>query len=88
MHVSPAMNAARLLDTDEPVGVHGWPLACYVSEAIENEMAAFTTAERKRSYDDRLRLAIRRAANNAAVYAEPWNLDPLTLRAALDLRRI
>jgi deoxyribodipyrimidine photolyase len=82
------MTAARLLDTDDPVGVHGWPLACYVSEAIENEMAAFTPREQARPYDARFTLAVRRAANLAAVYAEPWQLDPPVFRAAVELRKI
>lgn len=84
---STRLAAARLLDTDAPIGVHAWPLACYVSEAIENEMDAFTTKEKARAYDDRYRLAVRRAANKAAVYAEPWAIDPLVFRAAVNLRR-
>ena len=82
----PRLEAARLLDTDEPVGAHQWPLACYVSEAIENEMATFTAAERRRGYDARLLLAIRRVAMRAATYADEYGLDPLVFRAAVDTR--
>lgn len=86
--MEPTIEAARLMDTDEPTGDRLIPLACYVSEAIENELDAMSAKERRRGYDDRFRLAIRRASNNAAVYAEPWALDPLVFRAAVNLRRI
>jgi len=76
------------MDTDEPIGIYGWPLACYVSEAIENELDAMSPHEKNRSHDNRFRLAVRRVANNAGVYAEPWELNPLVFRAAAELRQI
>lgn len=82
------LEAARLMDTDEPVGNRSLPLGCYVSEAIENEMDAFSPAEKAKPYDARFTLALRRAASNAAAYAEPWQLDPLVFRAAVELRRL
>lgn len=82
------IEAARLLDTDEPIGSNDWPLACYVSEAIENEMDTFTPLEKAKSADDRLRLALRRVINNAASYAEGYELETAIFRAACETRRL
>lgn len=82
------LEATRLMDTDEPVGINGWPLACYIAEAVGNEMATFSARERRRSYEDRFRLAITRVANNAGSYAEGYHIDPLVFRAAVDGRRL
>jgi len=87
-YLNPKLEAARLMGTDQPTGVRGLPLACYVTEAIENEMAAFSVKEQAKPYEYRFRLAVRRSANNANVYAEPWGIDPLIFRAAVELRQL
>lgn len=84
--VDSELTAARLMDTDEPVGVNGWPLSCYVTEAVENEMASFTKAEKAKCWEDRFRLALRRAINVSYSYADGWKLDTDVLRAAMNLR--
>jgi hypothetical protein len=86
--LNPELMAAWLLDMDEPVGVNSWPLSCYVTEAVENEMAVFTAAELAKSWEDRFRLTLRRAINVVSVYAEQWGIDTQVLRAAMNTRRI
>lgn len=78
--------AAALLDNDNAVGVHGWPLGCYVSEAVENELDAMSQKEKAKDIDARQRIAYRRVINMSGSYAEQWGLDIDTFRAAVALK--
>jgi hypothetical protein len=82
------IEAARLLDTDEPVGVNAWPLGCYVSEAVENELDALSRTEKARSYEQRAKLAYRRAINMSGSYAEQWGINIDVFRAAVEIKRL
>ena len=86
MNVHAHIEALRLLETDELIGVHSWPLACYVSEALENELTTIKTLPTRR-LADRQRLAIRRVIKQAASYAEGYRVPIAVFSAAARIKQ-
>lgn len=69
-------------NADKVVGVNRWTIDCYASAAIENEMETMPGRYSEAKYFD----AVRHAIEMAGFYAEQWQVDPKSLRAALIVR--